>query len=92
MENISPTHREVLMTKQSNNVVEGLTKDVQELIKTNITHGNSKLTERTACQTTLVIAIEDFRRKVILKYQTVCADLKTLQENASLAPEHAVAS
>jgi len=64
MENVSPTHREVHMTKQSNNVVEGLTKDVQELIKTNITHGNSKLTERTACQTTVVIAIEDFRKKI----------------------------
>jgi len=67
MENLSPTHREVHMTKQSNNVVEGLTKDVWELIKTNITHGNSKLIERTACQTTLVIAIEDFRKKYILK-------------------------
>ena len=92
MENISPTHRVVHMAKQSNNAVEGLTKDVQELIKSNITHGNSKLTKRTAGQTTLVIAIEDFRKKYILKYHTVCAEFKTLQENGSLAPEHAVAS
>jgi len=41
MENISPTHRVVHITKQSNNAVKGLTKDVQELIKSNITHGTA---------------------------------------------------